>query len=198
MNRKDAAKFYKAILENPGITAEVLIENLYAARGKTNEEIDKILAEYNAIISEAESQGLKGWDVYNYLTTPRDKVEYINKDNNGNEIKIEVEGDPKFDPSGKTDLTPATGSPDFQFGDESVNKPAAPSTGTPNIDFPNSSNNLNPTSDKGPQAPSVDFPNSSNGVSQGTQSPNIDFPNSSNGINPGTQSPDEGPKFGGF
>ena len=153
---------------------------------------------YKNFIAAAEKQGLKGWDIYNYLTAERDKVEYINKDNNENEIKMEVEGDPKFDPSGKTDLTPATGSPDFQFGDESVNKPAAPSTGTPNIDFPNSSNNLNPTSDKEPQAPSVDFPNSSNGVSQGTQSPNIDFPNSSNGINPGTQSPNEGPKFGGF
>ena len=52
MDRKQAALFYKATLENKNIKADRLIEEFYAARGETNTEIDKKLAEYNGIEDE--------------------------------------------------------------------------------------------------------------------------------------------------
>lgn len=133
MDRKQAALFYKATLENKNIKADRLIEEFYAARGETNTEIDKKLAEYKAIIEDAGKQGLRGWDIYSYLMSSRDKVEYIEKSKDGKVTKIEIEGDPKFDPSGKTDLTPLTGSPDFEFGDDSVNKKQNSSVNPKNV-----------------------------------------------------------------
>ena len=138
MNKNQAAQFYKIILENPNIPVDRLIKEVYLARGKTDEEIDQIIEEYNAIISEAQSHGLSGKDIYDYLTT--NKIEYIEKDNDGNVANIKIKG--KTVTIGGTKSDKPSETPDLKFGDDSVNKPTNTIPTPNNIpNFPNSGNN---------------------------------------------------------
>ena len=121
MDRKQAAQFYRVTLENTDIKAERLIEEVYLARGKTDKEIDQIIEEYNAIISEAQKQGHIGKDLVDFLMNNPNKVEYIEKDNDGNVANIKIEGNTVTIGGKKVDKPSET--PDLKFGDDSVNKP---------------------------------------------------------------------------
>ena len=127
MDRTKAAGFYKALLENSNVSALDLITAYYKTKGKTDYEINELYGQYLKIIKDAENKGLTGMELYNYLMAPRDEIVEAKYDDNGvlRELNIS-EGDPKFDPSGKTDIPHTPVSNDFEFGDESTrnqNKP---------------------------------------------------------------------------
>lgn len=144
ITRKEAAKIYELFLKNAvrGYTIEDIFDMVYAEKF-TEKDLDgnplpidsverkREFDEFRKLIEDAKSHGQTGHEIANYLNAERDTVDIIKYDDNGNiEVAHRFEGDPVFDPSHKTDLTPLTGSPDFQFGDESVgSKPSIPVIG---------------------------------------------------------------------
>lgn len=121
MDRIRAAGFYKALLENNNISAFDLIKAYYITKGISDYEINELYQKYLSIIRDAERKGFSGIALYDYLMAPRDEIFEAILDDKGviREINI-TEGDPKFDPSGKTDIPHTPLSNDFEFGDDST------------------------------------------------------------------------------
>lgn len=121
MTHKEAKKIYKLLIET-GRPVDEIIEEVYYDKGE--EVVKQKLLDFMRILDELKSNNIRNpKEVIAYLDAPRDEVDIINRDEEGNIINAtHIEGDPKFDPSGKTDLTPLTGSSDFEFGDSSIKK----------------------------------------------------------------------------
>lgn len=123
MTREKAAKLFELYLKNMGrgLTIEDIFD-LYCIVSNPVER-DRELIEFKRLINDAKAHGQAGYEIVNYLTAKRDTIQEITINGGKIESVVETEGDPVFDPSGKTDLSSFTGSSDFEFGDSSVNKP---------------------------------------------------------------------------
>jgi hypothetical protein len=136
MDRKKAAKLYGVFLKNAArdVTIEEVLDLYFIEQYPTRDEngreipVDPALRkkEENAFkffIQDALDHGQTGNEIINYLNAERDTVDVVNLDKNGEVTSaVRYEGSPLFDPSRKSDLSLLTGSgsPDFEFGDEST------------------------------------------------------------------------------
>lgn len=198
MTNREAAMIYNKVLQNPNLTDKEIISELYRRQGKTPAETDQIFEEYTSIIKNVEARGIRGMEIVNFLIAPRDTMVETKEENGITEVNIH-EGNPKFDPSGKTDIpgAPVTSVP--TFGDENIEtiEPIAPtpiSEVTP-VQAPTTVGQVRTDDFVFGDAP---VPNP-----QENDKP-ISFPNAESGLNIGEQGPgnqNNGPepqKFGRF
>ena len=171
MGRERASKFYQAHLDNPNLSVDKIIEEVYKNLGKTPEEIEKYIQEYHDYVNEINSLGLKGNDAIEEMKKQNDEIEQISLNENGN-MNINIQkGAPKFGgitiPSSPVSSNPS----DIKFGDNE--QAVAPSTITPNnsnIAFGNEEI-LTIVDDSMNEEMNIDFPNAVKPVSNENISP---------------------------